>query len=211
MSTEYSYPHTDFANDTFNEDALKQQVAADTLITKDLDYIKSAEAVDGNGDPTGNITIMFGFAEALPAGDKTALDALVAAHDGNPPTQVRYHASSTILHDEQDVTDADWTVLGGVVTTPEFFCPSLACIKARIIGSYNTNGAGAEVRIVEDGTTVLGTFALPDSSQAWAQMQWFTTTQPTSGTHEYTLEAKRGTATAAKVRFVSMSLLEFYQ
>lgn len=209
--SEYNYAHTDFANDIFNEDALKQQVAADEGITTELDSIKSHEDVDANGDPTGNITVTFVFPTDLAAGEQTALNALVAAHDGNPPTQVRFHASSTIIGKEEAITEADWTTLGGVVTTPEFFCPTVTCLKARIVGSYNTNGAGAEIRIVEDGTTVLGSFELPDSTQAWAQMQWFTTTSPTAGTHEYTIEAKLGTATAAKVRFVSMSLLEFYQ
>lgn len=208
--SEYSYAHTDFANDLFNEDALEQQVAADATITTALSYIKSSESVDGNGDPTGNFTVKFGFPTDLSSGEQDALDALVAAHTGAPPTKVKFHASSTILHEEVNITESDWTTMGGVVTTPEFFCPTVACLKARIVGSYNTNGSGAELRIVEDGTTVLGTFALPDSSQAWAQMQWFTTTAPSAGTHEYTIEAKLGAATAAKVRFVSMSLLEFY-
>jgi hypothetical protein len=208
--SEYSYAHTDFANDIFDEDALKQQVDANGTITTELSYIKSAESVDEDGNPTGNFTVVFGFPTDLTGGEETALDALVAAHDGAPPTKVRFHASSTILHDEANITESDWTTIGGVVTTPEFFCPTVACLKARIIGSYNTNGTGAELRIVEDGTTVLGSFELPDSSQAWAQMQWFTTTPPTSGTHEYTIEGKLGTATSAKVRFVSMSLLEFY-
>jgi hypothetical protein len=209
--SEYSYPHTDFLNDIFNEDSLGQQVSADSGITTELDSIKSSESVGENGAPTGNVTVTFVFPTDLSAGEQTALDALVAAHDGAPPTQVRFHASSTILQGEADITETDWTMLGGVVTTPEFFCPTVACLKARIIGSYNTDGAGAEIRIVEDGTTVLGAFELPDSSQAWTQMQWFTSTAPSAGTHEYTIEAKLGTATAAKVRFVSMSLLEFYQ
>lgn len=208
--SEYSYAHTDFANDVFNEDSLKQQVAANETITTELSYIKSSEAVDENGDPTGNFTVVFGFPTDLSSGEEDALDALVAAHTGTPPTCCKFHASSTIIGKEEDITDADWAVLGGVVTTPEFFCPTLAGIKARIVGSYNTNGAGAEIRIVEDGSTVLGTFELPDSSQAWAQMQWFTTAVPSAGTHEYTLEAKLNGATAAAVRFVSMSLLEFY-
>lgn len=209
--SQYSYAHTDFPNDIFNEDALKQQVAADSGITTELSSIKSSETVDENGAPTGNITVTFVFPTDLESGEQTALNALVAAHDGSPPTQVRFHASSTILHAEENVTESDWATLGGVVTTPEFFCPSVACLKARIVGSYNTDGEGAELRVVEDGTTVLGTFELPNSSQAWAQMQWFTSNSPTAGTHEYTIEAKLNGATSAKIRFVSMSLLEFYQ
>jgi hypothetical protein len=208
--SQYDYAHTDFANDIFNEDALEQQVAADAGITTELSGVKSAEGVDENGEPTGTFTVSFIFPTDLAAGEQTALDALVAAHDGSPPTLCKFHASSTIIHDEKNITDPDWAVLGGVVTTPQFFCPTLVGIKARIVGSYKTNGAGAEIRIMEDELTELGSFALPDSSQAWAQMQWFTTTPPSPGTHEYTLEAKLNGASAATVRFISMSLLEFY-
>lgn len=201
----YNYSHTDFANDLFNEDKLKQEIAANESISTALDYIKSSEDVE-----SGATTVTFGFPTDLSAGEQTALDVLVAAHDGAPPTQVRFHASSSIIGGEANITEADWTVLGGVVTTPEFFCPAVQCLKARIVGSLNTDGEGAELRIVEDGTTVLGSFVMPDSSQAWAQMQWFTTVSPSSGTHEYTIEAKLNGATSAKMRFVSMSLLEFF-
>jgi hypothetical protein len=208
--SQYNYPHTDFANDTWNEDRLREEIAVDVNITKELSGIKSSEATNEDGEPTGNFTVSFVFAEDLSGDEQTALDALVAGHTGLPPTKCRFHASSTIIGGEKEITGSEWTVLGGVVTTPQFFCPTLAGIKARIVGSYKTDGDGAQIRIVEDGTTVLGTFALPGTSSAWAQMQWFTTEVPTEGTHEYTLEGILGAAGSAFVRFISMSLLEFY-
>ena len=204
-ATEYDYVNTDFANDIFSEDTLKQQIESDGSITVALSYIRSKENVE-----LGVSEVYFGFVDELPAEDQVALGVLVAAHDGSPLVQVKFHASSTIVGGEHGITEADWAVIGGVVTTPSFFCPTVACLKARMVGSYNTDGGGAELRIVEDGTTILGGFVMSDSSQAWAQMQWFTTTAPSTGTHEYTIEARLNGATSAKVRFVSMSLLEFY-
>lgn len=149
------------------------------------------------------------FASDLSAEDKSALDGVVAAHVATPPTQVRFHGSSTIAQGEAGIPAGDWVSVGGVVTTPSFFAP-VASLKSRIIGSYKTTGTGAEIRLMEDGTTELGRLALPDSSGAWAQMQWFSTTPGSEGAHEYTLEVSLGTATSASVRYVSMSLLEFY-
>jgi hypothetical protein len=208
--SQYNYPHTAFANDTWNEDRLKEEVAQNFTITTELSGIKSVETT-ANEEPTGNFTVSFIFPADLSTEEKTALDALVASHTGMPPTQCRFLASSTIIGKEESITEADWTVLGGVVTTPQFFCPNnLPGLKARIVGSYKTDGNGAQIRIVEDGTTVLGTFALPGTASVWTQMQWFTTTSPSEGTHEYTIEAIKGAAGSAFVRYVSMSLLEFY-
>ena len=136
--------------------------------------------------------------------EKDAVDAALA-----PKVQVRFHGSSTIVQGQLNVVGGDWTSVGGVVTTPGFFAP-VASLKSRIIGSYKTAGLGAEIRLMEDGTKELGLFALPDSAGAWAQMQWFSSTPGSEGTHEYTLEMKLGTATSVSVRYVSMSLLEFY-
>lgn len=203
--TEYDYVNTAFLNGTFNEDTLTKQIEANESITTALNHIRSTENID-----LGVFEVYFGFVDELSAEEQVALGTLIAAHDGSPLTQVRFHASSTIIGGEADITEADWDVLGGVVTTPEFFCPAVQCLKARIVGSLNTDGGGAEIRIVEDGVTVLGAYTLPDSTKSWAQMQWFTSTSPSAGTHEYTIEAKLNEATAAKVRFVSMSLLEFF-
>lgn len=136
--------------------------------------------------------------------EKDAVDAALA-----PPTQIRFHGSSTIVQAEAGVPAGDWVSIGGVVTTPEFFAP-VASLKSRVIGSYKASGNGAELRLVEDGTKVLATFALPDTTDAWATMQWFTTEQGSEGTHAYSLQARLGKATSASVRYVSMSLLEFY-
>lgn len=208
--SQHSYPHTSFPNDVWNEDRLVEEVAQNYTIVTDLVKVNSMELTEDDGAPTGNFMVTFYFVSDLSSAEKTALDALVASHTGMAPVKCKFHASSTIVGKEASITSLEWEVLGGVVTTPQFFCPSLDGIRARIVGSYKTDGNGAQIRIVEDGVKVLGTFALPGTASQWTQMQWFTTTVPSAGTHEYTLEAIKGAAGSAFVRFVSMSLLEFY-
>lgn len=211
MST-HNYPHTDFLNDTFSEDSLKLEVAADESITSTLDTITSSEAVDENGDPTGNITVTFDFQTDLSAGEITALDALVAAHTGADPVQVVFHASSVLADHEVSATDTDpgWTELGGAVTTPSFFAGVLAACKGRVVGQVKSNGTGAKLRICEDGVES-GSFDVPDTEGAWQQMQWFSTDAPSEGLHTYTIEGQLPTsgATELKVKYVAVSLLEF--
>jgi hypothetical protein len=204
----YSYPQDAFSNG-WNEDRLKEEVEQNYTIQTELTGVNSKELVEDDGVPTGNFMVTFYFVDDLSDEEKSALDDLVADHTGLPPVKCKFHASSTIIHGEEQITESEWVALGGVVTTPQFFCP-VDEIKARIVGSYKTDGNGAQIRVVEDGTRVLGTFDLPGSASQWTQMQWFTTTPPTEGTHEYTIEAIKGVAGSAAVRFVSMSLLEFY-
>jgi hypothetical protein len=83
--SQYNYAHTDFPNDVFNEDKLKEEIAADAAITTALSAITSSEAVDEDGNPTGNITVSFHFPTDLSGAEQTALGLLVAAHDGEPP------------------------------------------------------------------------------------------------------------------------------
>ena len=208
--SQHSYPHTAFKNDVWDEDRLKEEVAQNYTIVTELHYINSKELLEDDGAPTGNFMVTFYFESDLSEAEEAELDDLVADHTGMPPVKCRFHASSGIIGKEEEIAGVDWEILGGVVTTPQFFCPTLEGIKARIIGSYKTDGNGAQIRIIEDETNVLGTFDLPGTASQWAQMQWFTTTPPSPGTHEYTLEGIKGSAGSAFVRFVSMSLLEFY-
>lgn len=210
MTTTYSYAVLpapgDFANQAVNEDSLAAEIAASNpaISSAQLEAIRTTESEDG-----ATKTCLIDFDADLSAGDQTQLDAIVAAHTGAPPTKICFHASSKLLEGEVAITNpSGFDVLGGVVTTPDFFTATLAACLGRLVGSCKAQGAGAELRLVEDGTTVLGTFAIPDSSGAWQQMQWFTSTPPSAGTHTYTIEGKLGAATSAAARFTSLSLLE---
>jgi hypothetical protein len=210
MTTTYSYAVLpapgDFPNQAVNEDKLTAAIAASdpAISSAQLEAIRTAE-----DEETAAVTCMIDFDGDLSAGDQTQLDAIVAAHDGQPPTKICFHASSKLLEGEAAITNpSGFDVLGGVVTTPDFFTANLAACLGRMVGSCKATGEGAELRLVEDGATVLGTFAITDSSGAWGQMQWFTSTPPSAGTHTYTIEGKLNGATSAAARFTSLSLLE---
>lgn len=208
MSVEYDYLNTDFPNDTFNEDSLKLEIQATQAITTQLDYIRSHEDVG-----EGTLTVYFGFASELSQDEQTALDGVVAAHQGNPPLQVIWHASSVLTDSEKSTSDVDpdWTELGGAVTTPSFFTPNVQNCKGRVVGMVKTNGAGAKLRLKENTTTPSGGYDVPDTGGAWANMQWFSPDAPTAGTHQYILEGQLPTsgATELSVKYVAVSLLEF--
>lgn len=196
----------DFPNQAVNEDKLKAQILAAELAVQ-LEQIRTSCNEDGT-----TCTCSVDFAAELSQAEQDQLDAVVAAHDGAPPTSIKFHAASKLVEAEVALTNpSGFDVLGGVVTTPSFFTATLAACLGRIVGKCKAQGDGAELRLVEDGTTVMGTFTIPDSADAWQNMQWFTTTPPTAGTHEYTIEGKLNGATSAAVRFTSLSLLEVQQ
>jgi hypothetical protein len=208
MTVEYDYADTDFLNDVCNEDRFTAEIAADETITTDLDYIRSSEDLD-----TGDITVYVGFASSLSGGEETALDALVAAHTGAPPTQVIWHASSVLAECPHgaEATDPNWDELGGTVTTPDFFTDTPQNCKGRVVGMVKTNGTGAKLRLREDDDTPSGGYDVPDTSGEWQAMQWFTPDNATAGTHSYILEGQLPTsgATQLEVKYVAVSLLEF--
>ena len=203
MTYSYSYELTEFPNDLVDETRLKLEVEA-TIPTADLVRV-SAYVPE---DPAVASTVAVVFATELAGAEKATLDAVVAAHSGAPvPTPV-FRASSTLVELEKElVAVGGFEVLAGIVTTPSFFAADLSTLVSRIVGSYRAAGEGAELRVVENGGTVIGTFALAEAAD-WTKMQWFTSTPPGEGTHEYTLEGRLNGATSAWIRFVSMSLLE---
>ena len=206
--SDYNYVHTDFLNDIFHEDKLEQEIAADETITTELDHICTSEDED-----TGVVTVTFHFPTDLSSGEETALDSLVAAHDGSAPTQIIWHASSVLTDQVASTTDTDpdWTELGGTVTTPDFFTDNPQNCKGRVVGMVKSNGTGGKLRLREGDSTPSGGYDVPDTSGAWQSMQWFTPDNATAGTHTYTLEGQLPSsgATQLDVKYVAVSLLEF--
>jgi len=147
------------------------------------------------------------------SGDKTSVDGVVAAHTGNAPLVVTWHASSVLTDSEQTVTaiDPDWEEVGGAVTTPDFFTSNVSACKGRVVGMVKANGAGAKLRLKEGVSSPSGGYSVPDTEGGWMEMQWFAPDAPTAGTHQYTLEGQLPVsgATELKVKYVAVSLLEF--
>lgn len=95
---DYVYPYTDFLNNTVNTQKLDSEIQESAAITKTLVSITAHESY---------CTIIFDV--ALDAGEETALDAIVAAHDGQPlpPTELE-----TFLDERVEVTDPLTDVAG---------------------------------------------------------------------------------------------------
>lgn len=200
----YDYLNTDFPNDIFNEDKLEQEIAADETITATLTYIHSAEDVE-----TGVTTVSFHFDVDLTTGEQTALDTIVANHDGQPPVGYKYHATSSLVEAKAIVDSDIWNYMASAVTTPDFFMDDLTKFVGRVIGAYRAVGDGAELRVLEDDESkILGSFSMTDTQGEWSTMQFFSSVLPTSGTHEYILQGRLNGATEAEIRGTSMTILE---
>ena len=202
MSEVYTYSIVDdFPNHKVALDALHDTIEASEDITTALVCLDTA------GDACNIV-----FSAALASGEKTALDALVAAHDGmlivfNPKI------ASKILDGTAAIVSADWEVVGGVAVNAQFYVPDLT--KAVSIVQFNckADGAGAKLRLVEvdddDVRVVMSPeFDIPDTDDAWHSGKVTTNQVPRAGNKTYQLEAKLGAATSASVRFASAVLLE---
>jgi hypothetical protein len=108
------------------------------------------------------------------------------------------------------ILSADWTDLGGVVTTPQFFCRDLTRLFGRVVGEYRSVGDGAQIRIVEDGARIMSPEGdLPDSGGVWALIPGLSTDVPSlSGQHSYRVQGRLRSATSGSIRFTSISLIE---
>ena len=195
---DYTYDLTDFANDAVCEDKLTAEIAGSSIATSLVELATDEEAGE----------CVLTFEESLSSGDETTLNGIVAAHDG-VHVCYRFHAASTLVQGEVAVTEtSEWQTLGGVVTTPSFFCRDVSKLLARIIGSIKSDGNGLEIRVMENGSTVLASQSFDSTSDVWTQVKFYSSTSPGSGTSEYTLQARLNSATSGSVRFFSMSLLE---
>jgi len=138
----------------------------------------------------------------------TLLNELVASHDEAAPPQYKFHASSSLVGMSTEISEVtDWQILGGVVTTPGFFC-AVENIVSRILAQVEVSGTGAELRVMENGVRLIGSVLLSDTVGAWSSIKFYSSDVPTDGTNEYSLEGRLNGASSLKIRFCSMSLLE---
>jgi hypothetical protein len=167
--------------------------------------IPNPSDVSGEGD---DLRITFG--SELDSEEEDALDVVVSNHTGAAQTVANFCACSKIVDDELAITEDDtWQELGGFVTTIGFFISDASKAQGRVVGSYKTDGDGAELRLVNSSGSLMTTaFDCGDTSSAWATMQFSTDVDPVLTIDTYILEGRLNGATSASVRFTSASLLE---
>jgi hypothetical protein len=194
---------TAFPNGTVNSDSLKEEIAASGILTA-LVKIVTRGAYDACD---------IYFADILSAEDKTTLDGVVAAHQGDPPTQVVFKAPSNLLMDAKSVTeDQDWETMGGTVTTVASFVPDVNKAWGRLIGQCKVAGAGAQVRLIRqsNGAVCGGPFDVGDSGGEWEYLQqWATQNQP-PGIECFLLQARLNGATSMEMQYFLVSLFQKY-
>ena len=153
------------------------------------------------------------FVDALSAGDEAILDAVVAAHPGYGVAASVEGTLTVVRTSLAIVTDADWTVLGGLVTTPSFFSPILSQILGRVLGLHK--GDGGQIRIVEemagqpDVVITNPPLDLPNVGATFTRFKKDTNVLLRDGTHNiYRVEARLNGATTLELEYAAVSMLK---
>jgi hypothetical protein len=204
MSELYKYSiATNTPNGAFH--APKFAKAIEEAGLPDFEYATGSNAL---GD-----VINISFKEKLNDADKDALDALLAAHDGELSFIYTFLASSTLFSEERAVTESgNWQVLGFVVCSPAFFVTAddVEFLVSRSV--FDVKAGGGEMRIVEsgaDGTeVVVGIFAVPDTGGLWLSLGFETTVELRPTRNSYRMEARRSGALDFELRGASISLMK---
>jgi hypothetical protein len=127
-------------------------------------------------------------------------------------TAFEFHVAARINDIDGVITqDASWQVLGGVVSHPQFFITDLTKVVGALDLEIKTTGATAELRVEEQadgGNTIVATATLPDTGGAWQRFSFNNSVPPSAGKNTYELQGRLNGATAAEVRYVTLSLLE---
>ena len=142
--------------------------------------------------------------------DENASQWIVASQ----PTKIDYITSSKILEGAIVIPSSDWTDVGGVVTTADFFVENLAEAVGRIIGEFQSDG-NVDFKLVEVGTgspnrDMSAVYTVGDTSGAWEKHKFSTNAAPSAGTQTFCLLAKLNGAVTASIRYISLSLLRVY-
>jgi len=207
----YTYPGVDFpALITAAPDAteLRNSIAYDPTITIQLDEINI-------GISPGDC--VFTFADALPAPDKAALDAICAAHTGVRVVTSMESSSPVVIGTYNVTEDLVWETIAEIVTTPSFFTDDLSALFGRIVGEYKAvAGGGGELPQLQVVETVQGVgdedkisppydFA---ASAAWKTFGVSTNVVVRNGYHnKYTLKARLNGAVSLELKWTTMSMI----
>jgi hypothetical protein len=188
---------TDFPNAEVHGAKLKAEVAASS--------IAAVCCVSRAGDFC-DVT----FDDALSAGDETTLNGLVAAHDGVKPKNFGYASSSKLVPLELNIPNDDaWHEVGGVTTTMGAFVSNPADALGKLIGEHKTTGANAQIRArySSDDGLLISPVTLPNSSGAWAVMDFNSDQAFRLNTETIIVEAKCPAGETLDFRFVTATLL----
>lgn len=106
--------------------------------------------------------------------------------------------------------DVDWTALGGGLLDPSAFTKDASMVFGRLVGQMLTFDGAVELRLIESQgkIDVEVLTATLDTAGEWEDFTLDTTVELRLGQSVFRVEARFNTASAAKVQFVSLALLE---
>lgn len=207
------------ANDTLNgvlgPFSLDAQVRADATIAASTEPFVGMTHFDGSDD------LIFNFDGEPSQAVKDALDAVLAAHNGTEPANLKFILSVALCPGSKSVeNDAAWDLIGGSVSQLEGAFGDLAGLMGALGFSYKcTEGAGSEkpsIRCCEHlsgnpDPKELANYELADTGGLWVNLQLPTTDTPRAGLNSYLVEATRNSATLFELRFVVLTLFRVLQ
>jgi hypothetical protein len=204
MATEYAYTiSTDTPNGKVNIDQLTYEIAQNAGIGIPLSWMD-----------TGVVPDKLGVYMSVPldAGQHAALTATVAAHQGFG-VNASMKGTLQLVHKELTVvSDVAWEVLGGVLTTPNFFDPEMSTILCRIIGEHR--GDGGQLRLAEETTGQLDEekitpfFDFPDTAGTWQKFKIDSNVPPRDALRNvYRTDVRRNGAVSLELRYSTVSMI----
>ena len=188
------------------------------ITTKKLDVSTLHAEIEATGYPVNGITVTGNRFEVSFEDEETpvtVVDAIVLAHSGDEMPKFKFHVSSPLMQQEQEINRREeWQVLAGVVVNPSFFMADLNKAVIVITGTVLHQGLDFEIRVVELNMSNEKRVITPRCEHSMlenADWHGFTLNNmlpPSAGEHIYQLEARLNTATMAKLKFCNVVLLE---
>jgi hypothetical protein len=195
-STLYDYEiATAFPNQKANGASLKNEIIDSSIVTE-------LEGINVNPfDHQGYCDIW--FVDALTSPEEDALNAIIAAHQGNPPPELSFRASSCVKNGKATVTsDTEWEDIGGVVTTLSFFIPDVEHAWGRLSGQVKVTGSGAKLRVIRQSDGLVCTPAdvvLSDTGGGWSIVSFWANQNQPAGPDRFILQGKLDGATSLEI------------
>lgn len=210
--TTLTRPVADTANDAVNVSVLQTQLAVAGVPADDGIALDNVTSLGGGAYTGGQMMIM--FSSTLSGGQIATVDATIAAHVGAPVPSYALRAETRVVGSEVAIVSSGWADIteSGVVLSPDLL-GSLDDLVGIVNGESKADGAGAEIRIVEDPgpsqRVISASIALPNTGAAWGFIPLSVTNDSFDpGRHTYMLQGRLNGATSASIRFVSLALAE---
>lgn len=208
----------DTSTNTVNVETLAKEIAADSTIAASALNFWGVTLIGSRTDTASLILVQFAVGDLPSAGERSAVAAVVAAHDGALPTSLHCLSTSLIESGEHSVSsDGSYETIGGSVMDMSSWGYDLSVIKVVLTASVKVDD-GAEsqlplLRVFEtletDGDGVaLQTNSPADTAAGWQTVSYESTTNPRAGLNHYKIQADKNGCTSFDVRYIRLHVMK---